>query len=455
MASGRRHPKAGSGRVTYHAIAADDHDHVVEEGTEMTTAWKVQTLGDRDPVAPVEDVVRLIDLAGTSTGAAYGRSDVVEALHEHEPAVVALSPSGELVGAVVARVSGPDAHVLAFALHPDWRRRGIGSALLRQLDKEVIHRGASRLLAVVQAGQVGEDAFVNQGFTHLEGLHLYAREVSMVPEELALVERYGGSVPVDGLWESMKGFSAAKEILDRRVVAPLAHTELADRLGLRPPAAVLLFGPPGTGKTSFARAIASRLSWAFVELHPSLLGQGVEGARTLRDALSELGRVDRLVCFIDEADEIASDRSERPDSQPLVNELLKAVPMFKSRPDRLVVMATNSIAAIDPALLRPGRFDLIIPVGAPDEAERAELDDEFLPAGEPAEVAARTPGFTPADFALVAQRAAQLAFDRALDGETPAVTADDVLRAVDLTRPSVTAASAEQFAVEAERFARL
>ena len=421
----------------------------------MTTTWRVLTLGDRDPVAPIDEVVRLIDMSGIATGAAYGHSDVMEALHEHQPVVVALSPTGDLVGAVVARVSGPDAHVLAFALHPEWRRLGIGSALLRRLDQEVIHRGAGRLLAVVQAGQVGEDAFVNQGFTHLEGLHLYARDASMVPEEMAIVERFGGYVPMDGLWESMKGFSAAKEILERRVVAPLAHTELADRLGLQPPAAVLLFGPPGTGKTSFARAIASRLMWAFVELHPSLLGQGVEGARTLRDSLAELGKVDRLVCFIDEADEIASDRAERPDSQPLVNELLKAVPMFKSRPDRLVVMATNSIAAIDPALLRPGRFDLIIPVGAPDEDERAELCAEFLPAGQPAEVAARTPGFTPADFALVSQRAAQLAFDRALDGEPAEVTNADVLRAVELTRPSVSAASATQFAAEAERFARL
>jgi ATP-dependent 26S proteasome regulatory subunit len=380
---------------------------------------------------------------------------VVEALHEHQPAVVALTPAGELVGAVVARVAGPDAHVVAFALHPEWRRKGIGSALLRQLDQEVIHRGAGRLLAVIQAGQVGEDAFVHQGFTHLEGLHLYARDASMVPEELAIVERFGGSVPPAGLWQSMKGFSAAKELLDRRVVAPLAHSELADQLGLRPPSAVLLFGPPGTGKTSFARAIASRLSWAFVELHPSLLGQGVDGARALRDSLAELGGVDRLVTFIDEADEIASDRAERPDSQPLVNELLKAVPIFKSRPDRLVVMATNSIAAIDPALLRPGRFDLIIPVGAPDERERAELAAEFLPSGDPGDIAGRTPGFTPADFALVAQRAAQLAFDRALDGQEAAVTDADIVAAVARTRPSVSVESATNFAHEADRFSRL
>jgi GNAT superfamily N-acetyltransferase len=417
--------------------------------------WRVLPLDDHDPAVAAEEIVRLIDLSEGATSAAYSRSDVVEALHEHQPAVVAVAPGGTLLGACVARVCGTDAHLMTLALHPEWRRRGIGSALLRQLDQEIIHRGARRLLALVRPGQVGEVAFSNQGFTHLDGLHLYLRDASMVPEELAVVERFGGSVPAEGLWEGMKGFSAAKEILDRRVVAPLAHTELADRLGLVPPAAVLLFGPPGTGKTSFARAIASRLSWAFVELHPSLLGQGVEGARALREALAELGRVDRLVCFIDEADEIASDRSTRPDSQPLVNELLKAVPVFKARPDRLMVMATNSIATIDPALLRPGRFDLIIPVGAPDGAERADLAAEFLSAGDPGEVAERTAGFTPADFALVAQRGAQLAFDRAVSGGTPELGAEDVLAAIALTRPSVSPAAAERFAGEAGLYSRL
>jgi GNAT superfamily N-acetyltransferase/DNA polymerase III delta prime subunit len=416
--------------------------------------WRALTFDYRDPAIPFEEIVRLMDMSGTATGAAYSRSDVVEALHEHQPAVVAVS-SGNLVGVVVARLGGSDAHLMALALHPEWRQKGIGSALLRQLDQEIMHRGARRLLALVRPGQVGEMAFSNQGFTHLDGLHLYTREASMVPEELAVVERFGGQVPAGGLWESMKGFSSAKEILDRRVVAPLAHGELADKLGLVPPAAILLFGPPGTGKTSFARAIASRLSWAFVELHPSLLGSGVEGARSLHDALTELGKVDRLVCFIDEADEIASDRSERLDSQPLVNELLKAIPVFKSRPQRLVVMATNSIAAIDPALLRPGRLDLIIPVGAPDEAERADLAAEFLPGGNPKEVAACTAGFTPADFALVAQRSAQLAFDRALAGGTEQIGSDDVLQAIRLTRPSVSPEAAGRFDLEASAYSRL
>jgi GNAT superfamily N-acetyltransferase len=414
----------------------------------------VLTLDHRDPVAPFEDIVRLIDAAGTSTGPAYGRSDVVEALHDQQPAAVAIGASG-LVGAAIARVAGPDAHLLSLALHPDWRNRGIGSALLRAIDQEIIHRGAQRLVALLQPGQVGEVAFANQGFTRTDGLHLYVRAASMVPEELETVERYGGYVPGPGLWEDMKGFSSTKDLLDRRVVAPLSHSDLADQIGLVAPSAIMLFGPPGTGKTSFARAIASRLSWAFVELHPSLLGQGVGGAAALRVALDELGRVERLLCFIDEADEIASDRAERPHNEPLVNELLKAIPAFKSRSERLMVMATNSIAAIDPAMLRPGRFDLIIPIGAPDFAGRTELAGEFLSAGEPADIAERTVGFTPADFALVAQRSAQLAFDRALGGGEAVVTADDVASAVLATRPSVNSAAAERFATEAKAYARL
>jgi len=125
--------------------------------------WRVLPLDDHDPAAAAEEIVRLIDLSEGATSAAYSRSDVVEALHEHQPAVVAVAPGGALLGACVARVCGTDAHLMTLALHPEWRRRGIGSALLRQLDQEIIHRGARRLLALVRPGQVGEVAFSNQG----------------------------------------------------------------------------------------------------------------------------------------------------------------------------------------------------------------------------------------------------------------------------------------------------
>lgn len=421
----------------------------------MNDSWRVLKIDHRDPIAPVEQIVRLLDLSGGATGAGYGKSDVVEAVHENQPAAVALSPTGALVGAAVAWVTGPDAHLLALGLHPEWRRRGIGSALLEVLDQEIVHRGGRRLLALVTPGQAGELAFSHRGFTRTAGLDLYERAVSIVPEELAIVERYGGHFPGSGLWEAMKGFSATKDLLERRVLEPLRHADLAAEVGLTAPATILLFGPPGTGKTSFARAIASRLSWAFVEFHPSLLGGGVEGASALRQALTDLDEVDRLVCFIDEADEIVADRAGRPENQAIVNELLKSIPAFKSRPERLMVMATNSVATIDPAMLRPGRFDLIVPVGAPDETGRAELAAELVPAASPAEVAARTAGFTPADFALVAQRSAQLAFERALDGGEARVQPADVLAAVAMTRPSVSSDASDRFEIESKAYARV
>jgi len=424
----------------------------------VTDGWRVLSLDHRDPVAPLEEIVHLIDLAGLSTAVPYGRADVVEALNERQPAVVAISSEGggrTLIGAAVARAAGRDAHLLALALHPDWRNRGVGSGILRELDQQVIHAGAYRLLALVSPDQVAELAFANQGFVRTDGLRLYTRDASMVPEELAVVEKYGGHFPLAGLWDAMKGFSATKQLLERRIVAPLLHPDLASRSGLREPNTVMLFGPPGTGKTTFVRAIASRLSWAFVELHPSLLGQGAIGAASLRQALLELQGIDHLVCFIDEADEIASVRARRPDNQPIVNELLKALPAFRDRPGRLMVMATNSIAAIDPAMLRPGRFDLIIPVGAPDRAGRGELAAEFLPVCEPDTVAQSTEGFTPADFALAAQRAAQLAFDRALGGGAAEVSAADCLSAVEATRPSVTPETMAIYESEADSYSRL
>ncbi len=75
-----------------------------------------------------------------------------------------------------------------------------------------------------------------------------------------------------GLWDHLKGMEEAKEIIERRVILPLAEPDLAARHAVAPPKAIVLFGPPGTGKTTFAKCIASRLTWPFIEIQPAELG---------------------------------------------------------------------------------------------------------------------------------------------------------------------------------------
>lgn len=137
------------------------------------------------------------------------------------------------------------------------------------------------------------------------------------------------------------------------------------------------------------------------------------------------------------------------------------IPLFRSTPGHLLVCATNFVADIDSAVLRPGRFDLVIPIGPPDlsarrslwEAALARLDHQGV---DIEELALKTEGFTPGDVELASQRAAAATFDRIREGLEPAFVASaDLDAAVARTRPSVTVEIRERFSEEVLKYARV
>ncbi|WP_131765110.1 GNAT family N-acetyltransferase [Candidatus Protofrankia californiensis] len=422
------------------------------------TNWHVRSYDTTDHTA----TVRLLEeVRSDAEGPSFDLTDTVLALREDTPAVVAVTPD-QFVGVAVAKYERGHAQVLALAIAPAWRYRGIGSALLQALENQLLHAGHRRITTLLAPGQFGELAFRNRGFSKT-GLTLYEKYEPLRPADVTTVERWGGTLLTAAEWHGLAGMADGKRLVEQRLLLPIKENELAETYGVVTPTAMLLFGPPGTGKTSFARAVAARLEWPFVELLPSRLVAAGGGnlAAELRTAITDLMQVERVVVFIDEVDEIAQSRDAvGPESQSVVNELLKAIPQFRSAPGRLLICATNSIAALDPAFIRPGRFDLVLPVGPPDAPGRRLLLDRFLERIDNKQVdiepvVAATELFTPADLAATVQRAVAAAFHRAVDrGERLPVTTDDLLAAARSSRPTISSEELERFRADAKIFTR-
>jgi MoxR-like ATPase/GNAT superfamily N-acetyltransferase len=422
------------------------------------TSWHVRSYDTTDHTA----AVRLLEeVRADAEGPSFDLTDTVLALREDPPAVVAVT-ADQFVGIAVAKYERGHARVLALAISPTWRYRGIGSALLQALENQLIHAGHRRITTLLAPGQFGELAFRNRGFAKT-GLTLYEKYEPLRPVDVTTVERWGGTLLTAAEWHSLAGMADGKKLVEQRLLLPIKENELAETYGVVTPTTMLLFGPPGTGKTSFARAVAARLEWPFVELLPSRLVTAGGGslAAELRTAITELMQVERVVVFIDEVDEIAQSRDAvGPESQSVVNELLKAIPQFRAAPGRLLICATNSITALDPAFIRPGRFDLVLPVGPPDEAGRRLLLDRFLERIDNKQVdiepvVAATELFTPADLASTVQRAVAAAFHRAVDkDERLPVTTEDLLTAARSSRPTISMDELDRFRSDARAFTR-
>ncbi|GFZ97419.1 ATPase AAA [Blastomonas marina] len=247
-------------------------------------------------------------------------------------------------------------------------------------------------------------------------------------------------------YDDVGGMEETIQQLREMVELPLRYPELFTRLGVDPPKGVLLHGPPGTGKTRLAQAVANESEAAFFTINgPEIMGSAYgESEKRLRDVFEEAARSQPAIVFIDEIDSIAPkrDQVQGEAEKRLVAQLLTLMDGLSNRANVVVIAATNRPDAVDEALRRPGRFDREIVIGVPDENGRREIlaiHTRGMPLGDEVdldELARGTHGFVGADLAALAREAAIEAVRRImpeLDLEAQAIP-EDVLEKLQVER---------------------
>ena len=217
-------------------------------------------------------------------------------------------------------------------------------------------------------------------------------------------------------YDDVGGMADTIQALREMVELPLRYPELFTRLGVDPPKGVLLHGPPGTGKTRLAQAVANESDATFFTINgPEIMGSGYgDSEKALREVFENATKSSPAIIFIDEIDSIAPkrDRVGGEAEKRLVAQLLTLMDGLEARANLVVIAATNRPDAIDEALRRPGRFDREIVIGVPDESGRREIlsiHTRGMPLEEKVdlgELARTTHGFVGADLAALTREAA-------------------------------------------------
>jgi transitional endoplasmic reticulum ATPase len=262
-------------------------------------------------------------------------------------------------------------------------------------------------------------------------------ERAMAAVDPSAMREYVAETPDVG-FDDVGGLDAAKQTLTEAVEWPLSYGALFEAAATDPPAGVLLHGPPGTGKTMLARALAGESDVNFISVAgPEILDRYVgESEKAVREVFDRARQAAPAIVFFDEIDAIAGGRGEKHEvTERVVSQLLTEIDGLAENPNLMVLAATNRRDAIDPALLRPGRIESHVEVPAPDEAARRAIfavhtrekpvaDDLDLDA-----LAADTAGYSGADIEALCRAASMRAIREvagAYDPEEAETHADDI-----------------------------
>ncbi len=282
-------------------------------------------------------------------------------------------------------------------------------------------------------------------------------QINVRPEKAG--SRGGGGEVHKVSYEDIGGLGATVGRIREMIEMPLRFPEVFERLGIEPPRGVLLYGPPGCGKTLLARTVASETAAYFIDIGgPEIIHKLYgESEAHLRSVFQEAGEKAPSIVFFDEIDAIAPKRADVKGEveKRVVGQMLALMDGLKSRGRVIVIGATNIPDNLDPALRRPGRFDREIEIGIPDcdgRAEILEIHTRGMPLADDvdtAHLAALTHGFGGADLEALAREAGMGALRRLMpdidlaSGDVPygelmaaEVTMHDFLSALGEIEPS-------------------
>ncbi len=252
-------------------------------------------------------------------------------------------------------------------------------------------------------------------------------------------------------WNSVGGLDKVKSELQEAVEWPIKHPESFKRMGIRPSRGILLYGPPGTGKTLLAKAVAKESEANFIHVKgPSLLSMWVgKSEEGMRKIFERARQVSPCIIFFDEIDALAGKRGTDSNkvTERVLNQMLAEMDGLEDVKEVLVLGATNRPDMLDTALLRPGRFDKILLVNAPEEKGREiilGIHTKDMPLSKDVklkELAKETDGYTGADIEALVREAAMVALR--LDMNSSEVSKKHFEEAKKKVKPSVTKQSIE------------